>query len=224
VRIEGSGSITAEQRFILDWNFAADDHLDLVKYAPTVPGKGKVGLQIVSGGPDTTDKPVEEQYVKMITSAKSYVYVQTPYLVPGEAVTAALVTAAKSGLDVRVMIPSKPDHPFVYWASLQNAGELLNAGVRVHQFNKNGFIHAKVVIVDDLMASVGSGNLDRRSFELNFETNAMVYGPELVANIKSAYIDDIAKNCIELTADAYSKRSRKVKIKESIGRLYTPIA
>jgi cardiolipin synthase A/B len=224
VRIEGSGSISAEQRFILDWNFAAEDHLDLEKYAPTTPGKGRVGLQIVSCGPDTVDKPIEEQYIKMISLAKNYVYVQTPYLVPGEAVTAALVNAAKSGLDVRVMIPSKPDHPFVYWASLQNAGELLNAGVRVHQFKKDGFIHAKVVIVDDVMASIGSGNLDRRSFELNFETNAMVYEHELVGKVKSAFIDDIAKNCTELTADAYSKRSRKVRMKESIGRLYTPIA
>ena len=223
-RIEGSGSISAEQRFILDWNFAAEDHLDLEKYAPTAPGKGKVGLQIVSCGPDTVDKPIEEQYVKMITSAKDYVYIQTPYLVPGEAITAALVAAAKSGVDVRVMIPSKPDHPFVYWASLQNAGELLNAGVRVHQFKKDGFIHAKVVIVDDIMASVGSANLDRRSFELNFETNAMVYDQELVAQIKSAYIEDISANSTELTLEAYEKRPSKVKIKESISRLYTPIA
>jgi cardiolipin synthase len=224
VRIVGSGSLTAEQRFILDWNFAAKGQLDLEKYAPTEPGKGKVGLQIVSGGPDTDDKPLEEQYIKMITSAKNYVYIQTPYLVPGEAVNAALVNAAKAGLDVRVMIPSKPDHPFVYWASLQNAGDLMTAGVRVHQFQKDGFIHAKVVIVDDLMASIGSGNLDRRSFELNFETNAMVYDPELVAKVKSAFIDDIAKHCTELTPEAYAKRSRGVKMKESIGRLYTPIA
>jgi len=224
VRIEGSGSISAEKRFILDWNFAAEDHLEVEKYAPTAPGKGKVGLQIVSCGPDTADKPIEEQYIKMITSAKDYVYIQTPYLVPGEAVTAALVTAAKSGVDVRVMIPSKPDHPFVYWASLENAGAMLKAGIRVHQFKKDSFIHAKVVIVDDIMASIGSANLDRRSFELNFETNAMVYDPEFAALVKSAYIDDIANHCTELTLDAYSKRPRKVKRKEAIGRLYTPIA
>jgi len=224
VRVQGSGSILAEQRFILDWNFAAEDHLEVEKYAPTKPGEGKVGLQIVSCGPDTSDKPIEEQYVKMITSAKSYVYIQTPYLVPGEAIIAALVAAAKSGVDVRVMIPSKPDHPFVYWASLENAGQLLRSGVRVHQFNPDSFIHAKVVVVDDRMASIGSANLDRRSFELNFETNAMVYDPELVAQVKSAYIDDISKHCTDLTLDAYEKRPRKVRIKESIGRLYTPIA
>jgi cardiolipin synthase A/B len=224
VKVQGSGCISAEERFILDWNFAAEDHMEVDKYVPPAPGKGNVPLQVVSGGPDTTDKPVEEQYIKMITSAKKCVYIQTPYLVPGEAITAALVAAAKSGVDVRVMIPSKPDHPFVYWASLENAGQLLNAGVRVHQFKKEGFIHAKVVIIDEMMASIGSGNLDRRSFELNFETNAMVYSPELVGQIKSAFIDDISKHCIELTIDAYSKRSWKVKMKESIGRLYTPIA
>ena len=224
VRIEGSGTISAEQRFILDWDFAAKDQLEIERYAPSKPGNGRVGLQIVSCGPDTTDKPIEEQYIKMIASAKDYVYIQTPYLVPGEAITAALVNAAKSGVDVRVMIPSKPDHPFVYWASLENAGELLKARIRVHQFHKDGFIHAKVVIVDDLMVSIGSANLDRRSFELNFETNAMVYDPELVAMVKSAYIDDIAKHCTELTMEEYEKRPRKVKRKEAIGRLYTPIA
>ena len=224
VRIEGSGTISAEQRFILDWDFAAKDQLEIERYAPSKPGNGRVVLQIVSCGPDTTDKPIEEQYIKMIASAKDYVYIQTPYLVPGEAMTAALVNAAKCGVDVRVMIPSKPDHPFVYWASLENAGELLKARIRVHQFHKDGFIHAKVVIVDDLMVSIGSANLDRRSFELNFETNAMVYDPELVAMVKSAYIDDIAKHCTELTKEEYDKRPGKVKRKEAIGRLYTPIA
>jgi len=224
VRVQGSGCISAEEQFILDWNFAAEDNLSVEKYVPSGPGKGKVGLQIISGGPDTLDKPIEEQYVKMITSAKKQVYIQTPYLVPGEAISAALVAMAKSGVEVRVMIPSKPDHPFVYWATLENAGQLLNAGVRVHQFHKDSFIHAKVVIVDDKMASVGSGNLDRRSFELNFETNAMVYDEELICQMKTAFIDDISKHCTELTLDSYSKRSRSVRMKESIGRLYTPIA
>ena len=96
-------------------------------YAPTRPGNGKTSLQVVSGGPDKVSRQIEEQYVKMIMTAKEYVYIQTPYFVPSEAVTAALVAAAKSGVDVRVMMPSKPDHPFIYWASLYNAGDLLRS-------------------------------------------------------------------------------------------------
>jgi len=224
VRVRGSGSISAEKRFVLDWNFAAKDHIKVEDYAPTKPGSGKAILQVVSGGPDTDAKPIEEQYVKMITSAKEYVYIQTPYFVPSEAVIAALVAAAKSGVEVRVMMPSKPDHPFVYWASLFNAGEVLQSRVRIHQFKKEGFIHAKVLVMDDAVASIGSANFDRRSFELNFETNAVVYDKEFAQKVKSAYIDDIAHWCTELTLEEYQKRSRGVKFKESISRLYTPIA
>ncbi len=94
----------------------------------------------------------------------------------------------------------------------------------MHQFKKDGFIHAKVVIVDDVMVSIGSGNLDRRSFELNFETNAMIYDQELVPKVKAAFVDDIANRCIELTKEEYDKRPGKVRRREAIGRLYTPIA
>jgi cardiolipin synthase len=224
VRIRGSGAISVEKRFVLDWNFAAKDQLKVEDYAPTRPGSGKSSLQIVSGGPDHVSIKIEELYVKMITSARQYVYIQTPYFVPGEAVTAALVTAAKSGVDVRVMMPSKPDHPFIYWASLFNAGEMLRSKVRVHQFTKEGFIHAKVLVMDDLVASVGSANFDRRSLELNFESNAVIYDKELALKVKSAYLDDLEHRCTELTAEDYLKRSWVVKFKEDVSRLYGPIA
>jgi len=224
VRIRGSGAISVEKRIVLDWNFAAKDNVKIEDYAPTRPGSGKVGLQIVSGGPDHVSRQIEEQYVKMITLAKEYVYIQTPYFVPSEAVTAALVTAAKSGVDVRVMMPSKPDHPFIYWASLFNAGDMLRAKVRIYQFTKEGFIHAKVLVKDDLVASIGSANFDHRSLELNFESNAVIYDKELAQKAKSAYLDDIEHWCTELTAEAYLKRSWQVKAKEDISRLYGPIA
>jgi len=224
VRIRGSGAISVEKRFVLDWNFAAKDDIKIEDYAPTRPGSGKASLQIVSGGPDQIFRPIEEQYVKMITLAKEYVYIQTPYFVPSEAVTTALVTAAKSGVDVRIMIPSKPDHPFIYWASLFNAGDLLRSNVRVYQFTKEGFIHAKVLVEDDLVASIGSANFDHRSLELNFESNAVIYDKELALKVKSAYLYDVEHWCTELTTEAYLKRSWQVKAKEDISRLYGPIA
>jgi cardiolipin synthase len=224
VRIRGSGAISVEKRLLLDWNFAAKDQMKVEDYAPTRSGKGKANLQIVSGGPDKAARHIEEQYVKMITTAKEYVFIQTPYFVPSEAVTAALVVAAKSGVDVRVMMPCKPDHPFIYWASLFHAGHLLRSGVRVHQVNKDGFIHAKVLVTDDSMASVGSANFDNRSLGLNFESNAVVYDKEFAQKVKSAYLYDIEHWCTELTNERYLKRSKWVKFKEDISRLYGPIA
>ncbi len=224
VRIRGSGAISVEKRFVLDWNFATKDELKVDDYAPTKPGSGKISLQIVSGGPDKTSRQIEEQYVKMIMTAKEYVFIQTPYFVPSEAVAAALVAAAKSGVDVRVMMPSKPDHVFIYWASLYNAGDLLRSKVRIHQFNNDGFIHAKILVLDDQVASIGSANFDHRSLELNFETNAVIYDKDLAKEIKAAYLDDIEHRCTELTAENYQKRSLMVKFKEDISRLYGPVA
>ncbi len=224
VRIRGSGAISVEKRFVLDWNFATKEELKVDDYAPTKPGSGKTILQVVSGGPDKESRQIEEQYVKMIMTAKDYVYIQTPYFVPSEAVAAALVAAAKSGVDVRIMIPSKPDHVFIYWASLYNAGVMLRSKVRVHQFNKDGFIHAKVLVVDDLVASIGSANFDHRSLELNFETNAIIYDREIAKEVKAAYVDDVENRCTELTDEIYQKRSLMVKFMEDISRLYGPIA
>ncbi len=224
VRVRGSGTISAEKRFVLDWNFAADDSLQVHDYAPTAPGKGEAALQVVSSGPDIESRAIEEQYLKMILSAKEYVYIQTPYFVPSETIVSALATAAKAGVDTRVMMPSKPDHPFVYWASLYNAGEMLRNKVRVHQFQRDGFIHAKIVVSDDRVASIGSANFDRRSFELNFETNALIYDRDFALSVKDAYLDDISQRCTELTLEDYRKRKGMVKVKESISRLYTPIA
>ncbi len=224
VRIRGSGAISVEKRMVMDWNFAAKDQLRVEDYAPTKPGSGKASLQVVSGGPDTVARHIEEQYVKMITTARFYVYIQTPYFVPSGAVTAALVTAAKSGVDVRVMMPSKPDHPFIYWASLFNAGDMLRSNVRIHQVNQDGFIHAKVLVMDDLVASVGSANFDNRSLGLNFESNAVVFDKDFAKKVKSAYLDDVERCCTELTKETYQKRSSLVKLKEDISRLYGPIA
>jgi cardiolipin synthase len=224
VRIRGSGAISVEKRFVLDWNFAAKDQIKVEDYAPTRPGNGRTSLQVVSGGPDMDSRQIEEQYVKMIMNAKEYVYIQTPYFVPSEAVAAALVAADMSGVDVRVMMPSKPDHVLIYWASLYNAGVLLRRKVRIHQFNDDGFIHAKVLVSDDLVTSIGSANFDNRSLGLNFESNAVIYDKEIAKQVKAAYLDDVKNRCTELTEEKYQKRSLMVKLKEDISRLYGPVA
>ena len=138
--------------------------------------------------------------------------------------TAALVNAIKSGVDVRIMMPSKPDHPFIYWASLYSAGEMLRNKIRIFQFTKEGFIHAKVLVMDDSVASVGSANFDNRSLGLNFESNAVVYDKDFALKVKAAYLDDIEHWCTELTMEEYHKRSKLVRLKEDVSRLYGPIA
>ena len=98
--------------------------------------------------------------------------------------------AANTGVDVNIMIPCKPDRPFVYWSTFSNVAELLEYGVKVYTY-QNGFIHSKMLMIDDEVSSVGSSNMDYRSFVLNFEVNAFVYDEQLAKKLKEAYKEDI---------------------------------
>ena len=132
-----------------------------------------------------------------------------------------LKIAAASGVDVRLMIPCKPDHPFVYWASCSYAGELLEHGVRCYIY-ENGFIHSKCVCVDGEVSCCGTANMDIRSFELNFEVNATLYDNEVTGKLEAAFLDDLP-HCHELTKEEYEKRGMWMRVKEQTSRLLSPL-
>src|SRR5699024_10193129 len=182
---------------------------------------GHVGAQIVSSGPDTEWQQIKNGYLQIINGAEEYVYLQSPYFIPDESLLDALKVAALSGVNVRVMIPDKPDHMFVYGATLSHVGKLLNAGVKVYIY-RNGFVHAKMAMADDAVASVGTANIDHRSFKLNFEVNAFLYNQSKAEELRMAYERDLELS-EELTLEKYNGRSLKIKVKESISRLLSPI-
>lgn len=157
----------------------------------------------------------------MILSAKEYIYIQTPYFIPDNSLFDALRIAAFSGVKVRLMIPNKPDHPFVYWATLSYSGELLAAGAEVYIY-QNGFLHAKTIVVDGKIASVGTANIDVRSFQLNFEVNAFIYDQEISKQLVDAFNQDI-KLSTQMTEKLYNKRTIGIRFKESISRLISPV-
>ena len=127
--------------------------------------------------------------------------------------------AAYSGTDVRIMIPCKPDHPLVYWASYSYVGELLDAGVRCYTYN-NGFLHAKGVMVDGLVSSYGTANMDVRSFQLNFEVNATIYSPKTTEKLEAIFKEDL-KECTEITPEIYAQRNIIIRIKEQFSRMFS---
>ncbi|HZD43237.1 MAG TPA: cardiolipin synthase, partial [Methanomicrobiales archaeon] len=222
IRITGRAVSLLQLRFFLDWNYTTHENLELKPVYFAGPGMpGNVPLQIVAGGPDTRWSPIKEGYIKLINSARESVYIQTPYFVPDDSISDALRLAALSGVDVRVMIPCKPDHPFVYWASLSFVGDLLDAGVRAYTYD-NGFIHAKTIVVDGRAGSVGSANWDVRSFRLNFEANAFLYDSTVGSELKRRFEQDLAV-CTEITPERYADRSRSVRFKEGISRLFSPL-
>ncbi|SHE86733.1 cardiolipin synthase [Alkalibacter saccharofermentans] len=220
--IEGAAVYELQLRFIMDWRASSSDEIMITyEYMPEIPRAGRVGVQIVSSGPDDANEQIKQGYLKMINTAKSYIYIQTPYFVPDQSILEAVKIAAKSGVDVRIMIPDKPDHIFVYWATFSYVGELLKYGAKIYIYN-NGFLHAKTVVVDDQISSVGTCNFDIRSFSLNFEVNAFIYDHDFSYHMKEVFIEDMKKS-VRLNESRYEKRSIIIKIKESISRLFSPI-
>lgn len=223
LRFRGDAIDQMQMRFIKDWNFTAKNGIIQLneKYFPKRPQFDGVRTQIVSSGPDTQWKNVRNGYFKMINEAESHVYLTTPYFVPDDGIFEALRVAALSGLDVRIIIPGNPDHFFVYWASMSYLGELLEAGVRVYQYEK-GFIHAKVLTIDGTVASVGSANMDIRSFDLNFEVNAFMYDEDITKVLEDDFMNDL-HCCVEITKEWYHRRRWWFRVKEAVARLISPM-
>ena len=157
----------------------------------------------------------------MIHKAKKSIYIQTPYFIPDEAILSALTIAARSGVDVRLMIPCKPDHPFVYWATHSYMGDLLAAGGRCYKYN-NGFLHVKGMMVDGLVSSFGTANMDIRSFQLNFEVNAVIYDEEVTRKLQHNFEEDI-RYSQEVTEDDYERRGLWIAFREQVCRLLSPL-
>ncbi len=222
LKIKGSAISSLQWRFFLDWRFATGKEITGCQtYLTDEDSLGNTGIQIVTSGPDSKWPSIKDGYLKMISNAREKVFIETPYFIPDDSIFEALKLAGLSGLDVRVMIPCKPDHPFVYWASMSYIGELLQAGVKFYTYEK-GFLHSKVVLMDDFVSSVGTANLDIRSFKLNFEVNAFLYDESINLKLTDKFLDDL-QYCKEITIKEYNKRSGIVKIKESFSRLLSPI-
>lgn len=222
LKISGEAVYSLQVRFLMDWRYASKEKLgDLIRYFKVPECKGNAGVQIISSGPDSEKEQIKCAYLKMIYMAKESLYVQTPYFIPDASFLEALKIASLSGVDVRIMIPNKPDHMFVYWATYSYIGELIKAGVKAYVYDK-GFLHAKTMVVDGKVSSVGTANVDIRSFKLNFEVNALVYDKEVSGELKRIFENDIDE-CREITGELYNNRSRVIKIKEAISRLLSPI-
>lgn len=222
LKITGTAVHDMQTRFLLDWRAASGEEiLRQPSYYPQPKTTGSCGIQIVSSGPESTQEEIKHGYIKMINSAKTQINIQTPYFIPDESILEALKIAALSGVDVRIMIPNKPDHIFVYWATYSFIGELLKAGVKAFIYN-NGFLHAKTIVVDQNISSVGSANFDNRSFKLNFEVNSFLYDLKTSQKLHQAFENDLGF-CTELTLEDYQNRPGVIKFKESISRLLAPV-
>ncbi|WP_236015733.1 cardiolipin synthase [Planococcus soli] len=223
LRITGEAVHSLQNRFFIDWNQAAKkDPMGYAEsYFPRVDHKEGIAMQIVASGPLEIYEDIKNGYLKMIHHACDSIYLQTPYFIPDKSIMDALRTASLGGVDVQIMIPHLADHIFVHSATLSYVRELLEDGVKVYSY-KNGFLHAKTLVVDRKAYSVGSANMDIRSFALNFELNAFVYNAQSASEMADLFYQD-KKLSVQLTKETFEEQSWIEKVKQDVAKMVSPI-
>lgn len=229
VRIDGSASLILQERFVMDWNASIENDAQIITFNhllfpdldETEIAPGDVATQIVSDGPDRYEQYMHNGMMRLMLLSRKRLWIQTPYLIPDDAMFATWQTIAMSGVDVRIMIPCMPDHPFIYRATQWYANELTRYGVKIYIYNK-GFLHAKTVIVDDDYSSVGSMNQDYRSYDLNFEDCAVFYDKKFTQEMIDTFKKDMEDSTL-LTKEMIKKQGRLLRTLQSFSRMLSPI-
>ncbi|NDV57132.1 cardiolipin synthase [Bacteroides sp. 519] len=221
IRIKGKAVHGLQTSFLLDWYFVDRTLLTSACYYPRLESYGDSLIQVVTSDPIGPWKEIMQGLTMAITGAQKYIYIQTPYFLPTETILAAMQTAALAGVDVRLMIPKRADSSITQWGSRSYLSDILMAGVKVYFYQK-GFLHSKMMVSDDKLSTVGSTNIDFRSFEHNFEVNAFIYDMESALMLKDVFLQD-QRECIRISPKAWSKRPLHQKAIESAVRLIAPL-
>jgi cardiolipin synthase A/B len=208
--------------FLQDWYYMTNHSFLTAEYlSPQIDEKNHGGVQLIAGGPDNEWSVIKNIFFSMITSAKESVWIASPYFIPDEDIFSAIKVAALSGIDVRLLVPNRPDKRIVFHASRSYFPELLEAGVKVYEYER-GFMHSKIVIVDHELASIGTSNMDMRSFHLNFEVNAFLFRTKSTQKLVAEYINDL-EYAKKLELISFRKRHIGLRLIESTARLLSPL-
>ncbi|ANE48903.1 cardiolipin synthase [Paenibacillus swuensis] len=221
LRVTGDAVYFLQHTFLTDWAFVSKRKITHLEYFPKHGCVGKEQVQIISSGPDVQWDSILEMIFGAITVAKKRIWIASPYFIPDDSIYMALKTAAVSGLDVRLVLPGIPDSRLVELAAMSYLEELMQAGVRVFSYQK-GFIHAKIMVIDNMLATVGTANMDMRSFFSNFELNAVMFDKKSIRRIEEDFQQDL-KDSKELDLKEFSMRSRMQRSKEVLARLLSPL-
>jgi cardiolipin synthase A/B len=225
VRIVGEGAAALQSVFVVDWYNAVRENLFYPAYFPVVatePQEGDVPVQILTSGPDSQWAAIRQLYALMIVTAQRHVFLQSPYFVLDASLAEALSSAALSGVDVKVMLTARASgDPVPGWAGNTFILDVIAAGVRVFLYEK-GYLHAKTISIDSEVCSIGSANIDIRSFSINYEINAVLYDERLAKELEEDFARDLA-NCTEFDPSEYARRSTAMRFRDSAARLFSPL-
>ncbi len=223
LRLMGPAVGGLQKRFLMDWSYVTDQdfrRLQLQEFFPKPTLGGELAMQIISSGPDTAQLPIKGGLMSMLQMARQNIFIQTPYFTPDESFLDCIRIAALAGLDVRLMLPAVSDNEPVQQASLSYAHEVMRYGGKVYLYQ--GFMHAKAVVVDGQVASIGTCNIGERSFALNFEINAFIYNRGFATNYQAQFMED-QKRSLELSSSWFYERSLWAKAAARLARLASPL-
>ena len=223
LRVEGCGVYGLQKVFIMDWFFVSRTYLDDDNsfFPKLESNNGEALMQIVHSGPDTLWESIMQMFFSMIAQARSSVLIQTPYFLPNTQIVEALQTAALSGVDVRIILPRKSDAGFALKASCSYIDDMLKAGIKVY-FYEPGFLHSKTIVVDGFVSTIGTANMDFRSFDQNFEVNTIIYDSAVASKLQQRFMDDL-KNSTQIQLPEWNERPKMKKLGESWARLFSPL-
>ena len=221
IRIEGKGVQGLQSIFLIDWYLVSKSLITARKYFPSLESYGDNLMQIVSSGPYSPAREIMQGFMQAIFGAQSYIYIQTPYFIPPESLSDALIAASVRGVDVRLMVPRRSDTLLVQLASRSYFKKLLRAGISIY-FYEPGFLHSKLMVIDDSLTLMGSANFDIRSFEQNLEVMAFIYNEATAIRGKEIFVED-QNNSTAIVLREWIKRPVWMRFKESFIRLFTPL-
>jgi cardiolipin synthase len=224
LRIKGGAVGALQSSFVLSWNFAANDIMEIEKILlpkQKTATQKPVAVQIAASGPDSDWANIMEAMFCAINSARDSILITTPYFIPNSAILTALTTAARSGVEVKIILPYESDSWAAQYATDSYIEQCLNSGIMINRYRK-GFIHAKTLVIDDMFSSIGSANLDYRSFSMNFEINALIYNGDINQKMRKQFNLDL-EDCEEVTLERWKNRNLNRRLKESFSRLWAPL-
>ena len=222
-RLTGVAVAGLQGSFLVDWYAVSRKVVNMDRYFdPSVlPNEYSPSVQFVQGGPISHWRTLEQAIIYMISRASERICIQTPYFLPTENLNNAIITSALAGVEVELMLPERTDSRLTTFAANSYLSQLLEAGVKIYQY-REGFLHSKLLMVDDRIASIGSANMDFRSLEHNFEISGFVYDPGITKRLTTLFDQDKSA-CHLLTREEWEKRGRLVRFSESVMRLFAPL-
>ncbi|MCX7550651.1 cardiolipin synthase [Xanthomarina sp. F2636L] len=225
LKIVGPATWYLQYLFLCDWNFCAQDQISINnKFFPkieTFEAKEDKHVQITASGPDSDVPTIKFALLQAINLAEKEVLITTPYFIPSKSIMDAILISAKSSVKVKLIVPDKSDSKLVNAAACSYYEALLKSGVEIYRYKK-GFVHAKTVVIDNEIAIVGTANMDVRSFDLNFEVNAIVYDDEIAHQLRTAFYNDL-EDTLKIDLEAWQNRSLFYKFLDKFARLFSPM-